>query len=374
MSLSKDIQQLTDAAYYDRCNTINYNIDQLIKTMQDSNNGIYHARKGDCVVPLFKILQSNQCNSDCTYCTNCKKHKYQRASISPEALAKIYDQYYQEKKVEGLFLSSGIVKDADFSTEQMIKTAEILRNQYSYKGYIHLKIIPGTNKDYIKQAMQLADRVSINIEAATQEGFEKLTSVKDYKIDVLRRLKWIDSLHKHDPSLAPAGHTTQIIVGANDETDKDILKTVYNLRKDYNIKENYFSSFIPIKDTPLEEHEAEKNIRTGRLYQAEHLFSSYNFKLDELYFEEDGNIALNEDPKFVAAENNFERFPVDVNVASYKELIRVPGIGVKSARRIIHMRKNGSKINHISDLRKIGANTKKCELFIKINGSYQSRL
>ncbi|MDO5851351.1 MAG: helix-hairpin-helix domain-containing protein [Methanobacteriaceae archaeon] len=372
MSLSKDIQQLTDAAYYDRCNTISYNIDQLIKTINDSNDGIYYAKNGKCLVPLFKILQSNQCNSDCTYCTNCKKHKYQRASISPEALAKVYNQYYQEKKVEGLFLSSGIIKDADTTTEQMIKTAEILRNQYSYKGYIHLKIIPGTNKDYIKQAMQLADRVSINIESATQEGFEKLTTIKDYKIDVLRRLKWIDKLHTRDHHLAPAGHTTQIIVGANDETDNDILKTVYNLRKNYNIKENYFSNFTPIKNTPLEGHNAGKSIRTGRLYQAEHLFSSYNFKLDELHFEKDGNIALDEDPKFIAAENNPEKYPMDVNTASYKELIRVPGIGVKSARRIIHMRKQKKEIKHITDLKKIGANTRKCELFIKIKGSYQS--
>lgn len=374
MSTFKDLQLLSDAAYYDRCNYVNYNVDNILEETDKIKDGIYHAKAGSRDVPLFKILMTNQCNNDCAYCTNCIKHKYQRARLSPEALARIYMKYYESNMVEGLFLSSGIIKDADTTMEEMIEAAHILRNKYSYKGYIHLKIIPGSSKDYIKHAMQLADRVSINIEAATKDGLSDLSSTKNYDKDILKRLDWIDNLHRRDHSLASSGHTTQIIVGANDESDEDILKQVYNLTKKYDVLYNYFSSFTPVKGTPLETHEANNPKRTGRLYQTEYLFNQYNYTLDDIVLDDNGFLDTNNDPKYTIALENMDEYPIDVNTAKYKELIRVPGIGLKSARRIRHMQSQGKKITSLKQLQELGANIKKCKIFVKVGGSYQSTL
>lgn len=374
MSTYKDLQLLSDAAYYDRCNYVNYNVDNVLKETDKLKDGIYHAKAGNREVPLFKILMTNKCNNDCTYCTNCMNHKYQRAQISPEALARIYMKYYENNTVEGLFLSSGIIKDADTTMEEMNQAAYLLRNKYSYKGYIHLKVIPGASKDHIKHAMQLADRVSINIESATKDGLSDLSSTKNYDKDILKRLDWIDALHRRDHNLASSGHTTQIIIGANEESDEDILNRVYHLKQKYNVLYNYFSSFTPVKGTPLENHEACDNKRTGRLYQTEYLFTQYNFTKDDIILDDDGFLDLNNDPKYNIALAHMDEYPIDVNTAKFKELIKVPGIGLKSARRITHLQKQGHKITSLKELQKIGANIKKCKIFVKVGNSYQSTL
>ena len=374
MSTFKDLQLLSDAAYYDRCNYVNYNVDNVLEETDKIKDGIYHAKAGNREVALFKILMTNQCNNDCAYCTNCMGHKYQRARLSPDALARIYMKYYENNTVEGLFLSSGIIKDADTTMEEMIEAAHILRNRYSYNGYIHLKIIPGASREHVKHAMQLADRVSINIEAATRDGLSDLSSTKNYDKDILKRLDWIDNFHRRDRSLASSGHTTQIIVGANEESDEDILKQVYNLSKKYDVLYNYFSSFTPVKGTPLENHEANNPRRTGRLYQTEYLFNQYNYTMDDIVLDDDGFLDTSNDPKYTIALEHMEDYPIDVNTAKYKELIRVPGIGLKSARRIRHLINQGEKITSLKQLQKLGANIKKCKIFVKVGGSYQSTL
>ena len=374
MSTFKDLQLLSDAAYYDRCNYVNYNVDNVLKETDKIKDGIYHAQAGNRTVALFKILMTNECNNDCAYCTNCIEHKYQRARLSPESLARIFMNYYERNMVEGLFLSSGIIKDADTTMEEMIEAAHILRNKYSYKGYIHLKIIPGANKDHIKHAMQLADRVSINIEAATKDGLSDLSSTKNYDKDILKRLDWIDNLHRRDHNLASSGHTTQIIVGANDETDEDILKQVYTLTSKYDVLFNYFSSFTPVKGTPLENKEANDTNRTARLYQTEYLFNKYHYKLDDIILNDEGFIDTNNDPKYNIAMANKEDYPIDINTATYKQLIRIPGIGLKSAKRIRQKQREGKKIEKLKELQEMGANINKCKTFVKIGGSYQSTL
>lgn len=374
MSTYKDLQLLSDAAYYDRCNYVNYNVDNVLKETDKIKDGIYHAKAGNREVPLFKVLMTNECNNDCAYCTNCINHKYQRAKLSPDALARIYMKYYESNTVEGLFLSSGIIKDADTTMEEMNQAAYLLRNKYSYKGYIHLKVIPGASRDNIKHAMQLADRVSINIEAATKEGLSDLSSTKNYNTDILKRLDWIDTLHKRDSNLASSGHTTQIIVGANNETDEDILNQVYNLTKKYDVLYNYFSSFTPIEGTPLENHDTGDIRRTGRLYQTEYLFTKYNFTKNDIILDENGFLDLSNDPKYTIALQHFEDYPIDINTAKYKELIRVPGIGIKSARRIVHLQKQRKKIENLKQLQELGANINKCKTFVKVGGSYQSTL
>ncbi|WP_308574134.1 helix-hairpin-helix domain-containing protein [uncultured Methanosphaera sp.] len=372
MSTYKDLQILSNAAFYDKCNTRNYNRDNILR--KNTDDCIYNAKMGNREIPLFKILLTNKCKNDCAYCINCNKHKNQKVELTPEELAHCYMKYYEDNTAEGLFLSSGIKKDADQTMHELIETAHILRNKYSYQGYIHLKVIPGATRDDIKHAMQLADRVSINIESATSEGLSDLATTKDYNKDIIKRISWISRLSNRYHELAPSGFTTQLIVGANDETDKQIIDQTHLLRKKYKITNNYFSSFIPVKDTPLENKQISDPMRTNRLYQVEYLFSQYHIKKDELIFNDDGFLNLNEDPKYNIAVNNMDKYPIDVNTASYNELIHIPGIGVKTARRIKTLKRKNKKITSLKQLKNMGANVNRCKTFIKIKGQYQSTL
>ncbi len=373
MSTYKDLRILADAAYYDRCNYVNYNVDNFLNSTENKDC-IYNARAGSRNVKLFKVLMTNKCNNDCAYCTNCQGHKYQRAQLDAKTLSHIFMNYYDKNQAEGIFLSSGIIKDADTTMEELIETAHILRNKYSYNGYIHLKVIPGASKDHIRHAMELADRVSINIETATREGLSDLSSTKNYDKDIIKRLNWIDNLHRKDHSLAPSGHTTQIIVGANQESDEDIIRQVYNLKSRYNLQNNYFSSFIPLDKTPLENHEACDTMRTARLYQTQYLFDKYNYTDEDIILDDDGFLDLSNDPKYNIALEHMDEFPVDINTATFKELIKVPGIGLISARRIVHLQKQKHEIESLKELQTLGANINKCKTFVKIKNSYQSTL
>jgi predicted DNA-binding helix-hairpin-helix protein len=222
--------------------------------------------------------------------------------------------------------------------------------------------------------MSLANRVSINIESATPDGFEELTSTKNFKIDILRRMNWINKLSKKDPDLAPSGQTTQFIVGATDENDEDILKRTQLLYDKYEIKRSYFSAFNPLKDTPLENSIAPHPKRTSRLYQADFLLNSYGFSLDELVFDDAGNIETEIDPKYSFAMNNMDLFPIEINEASFEELLKIPGIGKISAQKIIILRKRGIRIKKLEELKNLGVAIKRAEPFIKLNKSYQSVL
>jgi putative DNA modification/repair radical SAM protein len=372
MNKVRKMEILGESAKYDRCNYGNYNTDNFLS---GKFPGIYNATNpnGECV-PLFKVLMTNKCSNDCRYCINHSTHHFNRVEFTPEELTSIFLDYYNNRLVQGLFLSSGVPGEIDVSMEKMVEVAKKLRMEHGYQGYIHLKILPGSSFDLIKRAMSLADRVSVNIEAATKEGFEELSTTKTFNNDILKRMKWIKRLMKKDKNLAPSGQTTQFIVGASDETDSDILKRVDWLYKKMDIKRSYFSAFNSMKNTPLENREEPPPKRTSRLYQADFLVKSYGFDLDELVFEENGNMKLDLDPKYNAALSNIELFPVEVNSASYRELLRVPGIGKISARRIIESRKRNIIFKNLNDLKKIGVITNRAETFIKLNRSYQSTL
>lgn len=371
MSRARKLKILGESARYDRCNYANYNVDNFLTRKIP---GIYNASTRDgCTVPLFKVLMTNKCSNDCKYCVNCNKHRFDRVEFSPEDLTSIFLDYYNNRYVEGLFLSSGINRNAETSMENMVEVARKLRMEHSYKGYIHLKILPGTSHDLIKSAMSLADRVSINMEAATPEGFEELTSTKNYETDIIRRMRWMKRLGSRR-DLAPSGQTTQFIVGATNETDQDILERVNWLYKKLKIKRSYFSSFSPIKDTPLENHEKPHPKRSSRLYQADYLLDSYKFGLDELVFDENGNMNPDMDPKYCSAISSPENFPVEVNEASYSELLRVPGIGKVSANRIVKLRKHGKCFNKMKELKDVGVVVSRAEPFIKLNKKYQTTL
>lgn len=363
---------LGEASQHDLCNYVSLNKENFTSPKLP---GIYHARtQNGCQVPLFKVLMSNHCTSDCNYCINHCHNRFDRVEFSPQELISLFLHYYQNHYAEGLFLSSGMPGDADVAMENMVEVARKLRLEYEYQGYIHLKVIPGASYDMIKRAMSLADRVSVNLESATVTGFQELTSTKDYHNDVLRRMKWIGRLKRRHPEMAPSGQSTQLIVGANNETDYDVLKRAQWLHKHLNINLSYLSPFEPLKDTPLEGHAQPEEKRSPRLYQAQFLLNSYGFSLDEITLDEEGFLILDEDPKMLWAQSNPDVFPVEVNEASLKELMRVPGIGKKSAQRIIENRRRGVKFTEMDELKKIGVVVKRAEPFLQLNHARQTTL
>ncbi len=371
MNCLKKLKVLGESARYDLCNYVEPGIETYLSGKAP---GIYNSTSpnGQCI-PLLKVLMTNKCSNDCKYCMNSRSSKLERYEFTPMELSNLFLDYFNKGYVEGLFLSSGASKEMESSMEKEIDVARILRD-YGYAGYIHLKILPGTSYELIKRAMSLANRVSINIESATPDGFEELTSTKNFKIDILRRMNWINKLSKKDPDLAPSGQTTQFIVGATDENDEDILKRTQLLYDKYEIKRSYFSAFNPLKDTPLENSIAPHPKRTSRLYQADFLLNSYGFSLDELVFDDAGNIETEIDPKYSFAMNNMDLFPIEINEASFEELLKIPGIGKISAQKIIILRKRGIRIKKLEELKNLGVAIKRAEPFIKLNKSYQSVL
>lgn len=368
MDKLRKTQILSDSAQFDLCDSKNKQ-----KKSQVNLPGIYPATGANgCTIPLFKTLLTNKCNNDCKYCINCSKRNFTRLELSPRELSGVFLNYYNKAYVNGLFLSSGVNHSIDETMENLIDTCNILRKDYGYQDYIHLKIIPGASKDQIKRAMELADRVSINIEAASPSGLAELSSTKDYNKDILKRLYWINKIAKRNKNLCPSGATTQLIVGANNETDDEILKRMESIYKKTDLRRTYFSGFIPINGTELEKNKECNLKRTNQLYHADALLNDYHFKTKEMAFDEDGNLSLDEDPKILAAKK-MEIFPLEINKANYHDLIRVPGIGTKSAREIINIRRK-KPFNNLDDLKRLGVVTKRAEPYIKLEGEYQNSL
>ena len=366
MSTLEKMKVLTDSAQYDLSDYVNHN-----KSSQVNLPGIYHTTgQNGCQIPLFKTLISNKCKNDCKYCINQSKRNFQRLELAPEELAKAFLSYYNRGLVNGLFLSSGISKDIDTTMENQIECVNILRKKYGYDDYIHLKIVPGASRESIKRAMALANRVSINIEAATPSGLAELSSTKDYNKDILKRLSWINSFENKSTTYPNSTHTTQLIVGANSESDREILNRMEKIYKKSKLKRTYFSAFTPIEGTDFSSKDACSTERTNKLYNADSLLNDYHYSTKELVFDSDDLLSLSEDPKILAAKN-MDIFPVEINSAPLIELIRVPGIGVKSARKIISMRKRKAFSNK-EELRQLGIVVDRAEPYIKISGEYQS--
>ena len=311
MSTMEKMQVLSDMAQYDLCDKVSD-----FKKSQVNLPGIYHACGANgCQVP----------------------NNFTRMELSPEELAKVFLHYYNNGYVDGLFLSSGISNNIDDTMEKTIETTRLLRKEYGYQDYIHLKIIPGASKDSIKRAMSLADRVSINIEAinieaATKSGLDEISSTKDYNKDILKRIDWINEIKRKNPSYIKSGHTTQLIIGANDETDLEVLKRVDDLYKKVNLQTSYFSPFTPVEGTDLEGHDACSSRRTAQLYHANALVNDYHFKMDEMVFDENDLLYL-----------------------------------------IMNIRKK-MPFKKLSELQKLGVVIKRAEPYIKLDGNYQTAL
>lgn len=322
---------------------------------------------GKCV-SLLKVLQTNACIHDCKYCVHssgCKIKK--KASFEPKELADMFMQMYVRNYVEGLFLSSGVIGSAGLAAEKMLETVSILREKYNYQGYMYLKIMPGANPSDIKALAEHADRVSLNLEAPNKGAFSELCSTKDYQTDILRRLSWINKIKTRNQ--VSSGITTQMVVGAAGETDLDYINTMEALYGDFGLKKTYFSAFDAVNGTPLEKHGSIPLRRENFLYRIDWLLRFYHFSFSEVrgMLDENGMLPLNVDPKLSFALQNRDLFPVDVNSASLDELLRVPGLGLTGAQRILDLREK-TKIKSADELTMAVPSAKKSLPFLFVNG------
>lgn len=336
--------------------------------------GICHsfAADGRCI-SLLKVLMTNFCVYDCKYCINRRSNDAPRAAFTPRELADLTIQFYRRNYIEGLFLSSGILRTPDDTCEKMIETLTILREEYRFQGYIHVKAIPGADSRLIARLGLLADRMSVNIELPSQDSLKTLAPDKS-KTDILKPMGYISGRiqengadlvkYRHAPRFAPAGQSTQMIVGATPDSDFQILRLTEGLYRKYQLKRVFFSAYIPVVEDSLLPSVTTKPplLREHRLYQADWLLRFYGFEAKELLDEEHQNFNPVLDPKCNWAVNHLELFPVEINRVPYDMLLRVPGIGVKSARKILKARKVGPL--HFDDLKKLGVVLKRAQYFI----------
>jgi len=294
---------------------------------------------GGCA-SLFKALLTNVCVNDCAYCINQKSLDIPRAAFQPEELARMFMELYQKRMVQGIFLSSGIAGSAVSTQTRLIETVEILRRRYKFGGYVHLKLLPGVGADCVETACRLASRVSVNIEAPTARHLARLSSGKNLYEGILEPMRQVQSLQLRSPGLVPSGQTTQFVVGAAGECDRDILDATGALYHDMHLRRVYFSAYKPIDGSRLSGVGAASPWREHRLYQADWLLRIYRFSHGEvsLALDDGGYLNLKHNPKLVIAARQPWLYPVDINRASYEELLRVPGIGPTAARRITQMR------------------------------------
>ncbi len=389
MEISEKLKILTDAAKYDvACTSSGVDRSNKGKGMGDAHAcGICHtfASDGRCV-SLLKILFTNECIYDCKYCINRSSNDVPRASFTPDEVCRLTMEFYRRNYIEGLFLSSGILNSPDFTMGLIYEALWKLRNEYRFFGYIHVKAIPGASPEIIEKVGFLADRMSTNLELPTKKGLQELAPNKSYK-NILRPMRQIQlgtgnliatekegyslvtrSGRKTTSKFVPAGQSTQMIIGATPETDYQLMTVTEHMYKEYKMKRVFYSAFVdvnhnidapaPIGPNPL--------LREHRLYQADWLLRYYKFEVKELLNESHPNFNVVLDPKCDWAVSHLERFPVEVMRADYYTLLRVPGLGVKSAGRIVSARRYG--ILNFDNLKKMGVVLKRAAYFITCNG------
>jgi predicted DNA-binding helix-hairpin-helix protein len=317
-------------------------------------------------ISLVKTVLTSFCERDCNYCAFRQARDFRRATFSPDELAHLFMQLHRSGIAEGIFLSSGIAGGGPNTEDRLIATAGILRKRYEFGGYIHLKIMPGAERDQIEEAMRLGDRVSVNLEAPNPHRLGSLAPHKVFDEELLLRLRWIEEIRRSKPGRWPSS-TTQFVVGASGETDLELLTTTEFLHKEVGLARTYYMAFSPVPDTPLEGHAPTSPWREHRLYQASFLLRDYGFTSEELPFGPDGNLPLGRDPKLAWALTHLARAPVEVNTARRRELLRVPGIGPLGAERITSARRQG-RLRSLSDLGKLGIATKRVAPFVLVDG------
>lgn len=388
MNLPDKLTILTDAAKYDASCTssgvIRGSRPGMIGNTSSSIAGCCHSFSADgrCI-SLLKVLMTNYCVYDCKYCVNRRSNDTRRTAFTPRELAELTVQFYRRNYIEGLFLSSGVLRDPDYTTLRMIETLRLLRREFAFNGYIHAKAIPGTSPELVQQLGYLADRLSVNIELPSQKGLAALAPDKS-KAAILAPMRLIEAQgrqnkeelvkYRHAPAFAPAGQSTQLIVGATEDSDRHILHLTESLYDRYRLKRVFYSAYVPVVENPLlpDLHTKPPLLREHRLYQADWLLRFYGFRADELLDDQHPNFDPMLDPKCYWAITHPEQFPVEIMTADLGRLLRVPGIGPTGARRILSARRTG--LLHFDDLKKMGIVLKRAQFFIQCGGRMREGL
>ena len=388
MDVLEKLSILTDAAKYDAACTSSGvrrgSRPGMIGNTSSSIAGCCHSFSADgrCIT-LLKVLMTNCCSFDCSYCVNRKSNDVPRATFTPRELAELTIEFYRRNYIEGLFLSSAVLVSPDYTTERMLAVLRLLRGEYRFGGYIHAKAIPGTSPELLEQLGFLADRLSVNIELPSERSLNLLAPDKG-RHSIFRPMKQIAvegaanreevALYRKAPRFAPAGQSTQMIVGASPETDYHILQLTEGLYNKYHLKRVFYSAYIPVtEDTRLPALDTKPPLlREHRLYQADWLLRFYQFSASEILDEQHPDFNPYLDPKCNWAVHNMHLFPVDVNRCSYEMLLRVPGIGPVSARRILSARRQSHL--RFEDLKKLGVVVKRAQFFITCGGRMRQGL
>jgi predicted DNA-binding helix-hairpin-helix protein len=328
-------------------------------------------------ITLLKSLLTSACERNCYYCPFRAGRDFRRATLRPDEMAAAFMSLHRTGIVQGLFLSSGVAGGSRRTQDQILATAEILRQKYHFKGYVHLKLMPGAEFSQIERAMQLSNRVSLNLEAPNTERLQHLAPGKAFLDELIRPLQWVDKIRRSQPGYRGwngrwPSMTTQFVVGAVGESDLELLSTTEKLHHQLHLGRAYFSAFTPIHDTPFEGMPAESPDRELHLYQASFLLRDYGYTVEELPFDMNGNLPAKIDPKAAWAEQNLKESPLEVNRANRGELLRVPGIGPKTADAIIRHRRLG-KLKSDEDLRRLGLNPVKVNQYILLDGKQPAR-
>lgn len=324
-------------------------------------------------IPIVKTLMTSACEKDCYYCaTRRGRNSLRRETFKPEELAAGFNIIQQRGLAEGLFLSSGVIGGGTRTMEKTIAAVEIIRRRYEFRGYVHLKLMPGAERAAIERAIELADRVSVNLEAPNTARLQKLSGTKQFTEELLAPMRAARALMRERPELARTSLVTQFVVGAAGESDREIISTATRLYQELALARIYYSAFHPIEDTPLENHAPTNPLRELRLYQTDFLLRQYGFTFDELAFDPENNLPLDTDPKTAYALAHPEKFPLDVQHAGREELLRVPGLGPKSVQRLLDLR-HLHTFTTIYELKKLGADAERAAPFILLNGKTPPR-
>ncbi len=378
MELSEKLRILSDAAKYDvSCSSSGSSRKNTPDGIGSAAKaGICHsfAADGRCI-SLLKILLTNYCIYDCQYCINRSLNDVERAAFTPLEIADLTIEFYKRNYIEGLFLSSAVIKNPDYTMELIIEAISILRYRYKFNGYIHAKAIPGASRVLVEKLGLMADRLSVNIELPSSDSLKTFAPQKT-KENIITPMKQIQqsitesrhdmTLYRHAPSFAPSGQSTQMIIGASPESDKTILTLSQNLYDRFKLKRVFFSAYVPLGKNPLLPVTAPPLLREHRLYQADWLLRFYKFRAEELLSEETPNFSTLIDPKCEWALRHMEFFPVEINTAPYEMILRIPGIGVRSAQKIVKARRY-TRLS-FEDLKKMRISMKRAKYFVTVNG------
>ena len=382
MDVLDKLEILTDAAKYDAACTSSGgdrgSKKGYIGNTSSSVAGCCHSFSADgrCV-SLLKVLMTNCCVYDCKYCVNRRSNDTRRAAFTPEELADLTIQFYRRNYIEGLFLSSGVLRNPDYTTELMIRCLRLLRQEYRFNGYIHAKAIPGTAPELVEQLGFLADRLSVNIELPSEAGLKALAPDKTKQAILAprgqirargRQSREELAKYRHAPRFAPAGQSTQLIVGATADTDLHILRLTQGLYDRYQLKRVFYSAYVPVVEHTLLPSRDTKPplLREHRLYQADWLLRFYGFRAEELLDDAHPDFNPLVDPKCSWALAHLDFFPVEVNTADYETLLRIPGVGVVSAKRILASRR--VRRLRVEDLKRLGVVMKRAQYFLTASG------